>query len=84
MFTKVVRPVPEAPVVQTSSQGTVHPAHTSTRKSARWHATSANLDAQGLTDDHNSELDTLLDLVASAPASERHGCNGGWSETDAG
>lgn len=43
-----------------------------TRQCERWHGKRV-VGAKLLTDDHDGELDTLLDLVSSASAGERHG-----------
>jgi len=57
VFTKVVRPVPEAP-----KSAQVKDVEEPKR----------NVYKGRLTDDHDRELDTLFDLVASASSGERH------------
>jgi hypothetical protein len=57
VFTKVVRPVPEAP--KSAQVKDVEESKRSVYKGR-------------LTDDHDRELNTLFDLVASASSGERH------------
>jgi hypothetical protein len=63
VFTKVVRPVPEAP--KSAQVKDVEEPKRSVYKGA-------------LTDDHDRKLNTLFDLVASASSGERH-CGTSWS-----
>lgn len=70
VLTKVVRPVPEAPVMighkvrkRDENWSLVIPVVARGRKEIRLH-----------TDDHKSELNTLLNLISSASACERHFC----------
>jgi hypothetical protein len=60
VFTKVVRPVPEAPATRWENRVNKH----RTSRNNTW--------KERLTNDHQGELDTLLDLVSSASAGERH------------
>lgn len=66
MFTKVVRPVPEAPNEHWNETVCQH-SRAGQRKRVQ--------KRQRRTDDHDGELDTLLDFVSSASTGERHGCN---------
>lgn len=58
MFTNVVRPVPEAPSLQQGG----------------WSVRKVSSDMSGgkRTDDHEGELNSLLDLVSPASACKRH------------
>src|ERR1700676_2972408 len=66
VFTKVVRPVPEAPARAKYAR---HGQLVSKQPEKRMR--------YGLTDHHDGELHTLLDLVPSASSSERHCCEDG-------
>ena len=85
VFTKVVRPVPEAPgstksafrSPQSESFARVAPSFAAPPPRSSWRAlhfrrASPNCKCKTRTDDHERELHALLDLVARAPACERH------------
>ena len=79
VFTNVVRPVPEAPGYETRRQhsGDVGDTDAGVRARAQrkhpYALAGPCASNQELTDDHDGELDTLLDLVSPASAGERHG-----------
>ena len=80
VFTKVVRPVPEAPASQAPVSTHAERGARMCRRDRNGGRPCALADEIGrprLTDDHDGELDTLLDLVSSASAGERHGWDGG-------